>query len=205
MNKAPAEPQQADLLAGHDLDDLLTSQTRQALAEIAALRSPASAEIAPRIAPLVAFLFGEVIPALQGQLLLLPTFLEPTSESDEIRDGLCNARGQLGLRAEQLSQIAVSRSAATSSALRSVLSAIAKTLDALLTVQLGAVTALRCTPTADLGALQGRLGEVAEGARDQILVVDPPAYLPTEAHVLRHNPRSPKVRRLSEGRNEGGS
>ena len=42
------------------------------------------------------------------------------------------------------------------------------------------------------------LSAADESARDALVFVAPPAYLPTEAHVLRHNPRPPELVRLRD-------
>jgi hypothetical protein len=175
-----------------DAEQQLAGGTRLALAEVeAAIASPVTGN-GQLAVPLLDRLLDAVIPALEAQAEVLSPMPE-----QEIGQALLAARWRLGLIAEQLSRLAATRQPTSPAFLASIAEALAE----LLSVQQRAAHALRQSAGRSRVAALTRLLEVSEArVHEGLLFVDPPHYGPTEAQVLRHNPRPARLLRLREMR-----
>ncbi len=117
--------------------------------------------------------------------------------------GLCIARPEAGILAEQLSRVADNVAPADGRGAAYV-KRMARRLADLLRRHVALELSLVCEfLEPNLGHTEAdrlllSLSAAEDRARDAMVFLAPPAYLPTEAHVLRHNSRPPRFVRLSD-------
>lgn len=185
-----------------DLGAWLIRPAQQLLEDVAALRARGITPGGGTTQMLLDRLLEQTIPALEAQAEVLPPILEQVGAPVEIATALAAGRSQLGLVAEQLSRLVDSRRSTGERALRPILTTLAKSLGELAAVQRRAAVALAQSP--ERSEIVNCLEASEAHARERLLFVGPPAYQPTEAHVLRHNPRPPRVLHLNEVRDPSG-
>jgi hypothetical protein len=183
------------------LGDRLVSRlaaTADAFEQLAVAQSRQAAATGPN---LVRMLITEVVPRLQAELdVLVPAFGRFQVPSDSIAE-LSITRPEVGILAEQLSRIddnaapADSRSAAY---IKRMAERLADSLRRHVALELSLV---REYLEPNLGQMETdrlllSISAAEQRARDAIVFVVPPVYLPTEAQVLRQNPKTPKLVRL---------
>lgn len=174
--------------------------TADAFEQLAMAQSRQAAATGPN---LVRRLITEVVPRLQAELdVLVPAFGRFQVPSDSIAE-LSITRPEVGILAEQLSRIddnaapADSRSAAY---IKRMAERLADSLRRHVALELSLV---REYLEPNLGQMETdrlllSISAAEQRARDAIVFVVPPVYLPTEAQVLRQNPKTPKLVRLRD-------
>jgi hypothetical protein len=152
---------------------------------------------------LVRRLVSEVVPRLEAEREVLIPALERLRVPPGPIAELCNARPEVGLLTEELSRIgdrvaSVADSAATSpKPLVSRLADLLRRHTALELVLTREFLEPNLAP-AEADRMLHSLSVAEARARDAMVFVAPPLYLPTEAHSLRPNPRPPRVIKLND-------
>jgi hypothetical protein len=174
--------------------------TADAFEQLAVAQSRQAAATGP---DLVRRLISEVVPRLQAELdVLVPVFGRFQVPPDSIAK-LSITRPQVGILAEQLSRIADNAAPADSHGavyIKRMAERLADSLRRHVALELRVV---REYLQPNLGQMEAdrlllSLSAAEQRARDAIVFVVPPVYLPTEAQVLRQNPKTPKLVRLRD-------
>lgn len=174
--------------------------TADAFEQLAAAPSRQAAATGP---DLVRRLISEVVPRLQAELdVLVPAFGRFQVPSDSIAE-LSMTRPQVGILAEQLSRIADNAAAADSHSAAYIKRMAERLADSLRRHVALELSLVRKYLEPNLGHMETdrlllSLSAAEDSARNAIVFVVPPVYLPTEAHVLRQNPKTPKLVRLRD-------
>jgi hypothetical protein len=193
----------AQISSPADLAERLVSGLSPAAAafeQVAAAPSPQAAAMAPEV---VRRLVSEVVPRLQAELaVLLPPFAQ-FLVPPEVIAGLGSARTEAGMLAEQLSGIVYNLAPADVRGAAYVKRTARKLAELLrrhvaLELSLGREFLEPNFGHTEADGLLLSLSAAEARAKDAMVFVAPPAYLPTEARVLRHNPRAPAVVRLRD-------
>ena len=160
----------------------------------------ASAQTLPAVlADLVDLLAGDLIPRLRAEeTVLLPLVsaeLEPGRSTGLNCDGVSRLTETISALADRPTASDVGRIHRTASRLLGML-AEQRQAEATLVVW------IRALPTAArrAGSLTDRLEEEAQAARASQFFISEADRLPTEAWVLRHNPKAARIRRLAPRR-----
>ncbi|MGA7911496.1 MAG: hypothetical protein WCC30_08110 [Candidatus Dormiibacterota bacterium] len=172
-------------------------QPIEAAAESLATASPQAMRAV--LTNLVDLLVGDLIPRLRAEeKVLLPLV------STELESG-----GSIGLQCANVSRLTESISTFAGRPPVSDIGRIHRTASALLALLAGQrqaeatlVARIRTLPAADrsAGALSDRLEEEAQASRASQFFVSEADRLPTEAWVLRHNPKAAQIGRVAPGR-----
>ncbi len=172
-------------------------QPIEAAAESLAAASPQTLRAV--LTNLVDILAGDLIPRLRAEeKVLLPLV------STELDSG-----GSIGLHCAGVSRLTESISTLAGQPPASDIGRIHRTASALLALLAGQrqaeatlVARIRALPAADrcAEALSDRLEEEAEASRASQFFVSEADRLPTEAWVLRHNPKAAQIGRVAPGR-----
>jgi len=112
-------------------------------------------------------------------------------------------RPQVGILAEQLSRISDNAAAAESHSAAYIKRMAERLADSLRRHVALELRVVREYLQPNLGQMEAdrlllSLSAAEQRARDAIVFVVPPVYLPTEAQVLRQNPKTPKLVRLRD-------
>jgi hypothetical protein len=201
--------QEADSAPAHEpvstepLGHRLVSDLEAAGAAFERIAMSSSSQIAAAAPGLVGTLLSNVIPRLEAEQKVLVPALERLGVPPDVITQYCRARPEVGLLAEELSRIAdrpARRNDVPVASLRRLVRRLADLIrgHAALELDLAREFLEPNGVAQDLDGLISSLTSAQEGARNSILLVAPPAYLPTEAYALRHNPRPPRIMRLRD-------
>ncbi len=185
------------------LGELLVSRLSAVVAAFEQVAAVSSHQAMASVPNLVRRLVSEVVPRLEAEReVLIPTLERLRVPPGPIAE-LCSARPQVGLLTEELSRIGDRIASVADPAAASL-----KRLVSRLTDLLGDHAALELVlareflepnlAPAEADRMLRSLAVAEDRARDAMVFVAPPVYLPTEAHSLRHNSRHPTVMRLND-------
>lgn len=168
----------------------------EAAAEL--VRTAPLGRLPPAVADLVDLLAGDLIPRLRAEESVLLPLVSGDLIPSESRPLNYAA---VSRAAEAISMLAL-RPAFDIGRIHRVASDLLATLREQRQAEATLVTRIRELPVADRSAviLGIRLEEAAQASRDNQLFLFEPDRLPTEAWVLRHNPKLPRIGRLAQGR-----
>lgn len=150
------------------------------------------------LADLVVILVGDLIPRLRAEeIVLLP--LVPTDQ--RLGETLTFNHAEVSRAAEAISTLSL-RPISDLGRVHQIASRLLTVLREQRRAEATLVTLIRALPVADRSAaiLGDRLEAAAQASRDSEIFVSEADRLPTEAWVLRHNPKPPRIGRLVPGR-----
>lgn len=150
------------------------------------------------LADLVVLLVGDLIPRLRAEeIVLLPL----VTADQRLGETLTFNHAEVSRAAEAISTLSL-RPISDLGRVHQTASRLLRVLREQRRAEATLVTLIRALPVADRSAaiLGDRLEEAAQASRDSEIFVSEADRLPTEAWVLRHNPKPPRIGRLALGR-----
>ncbi len=195
--------QAGEPLTVEPLGELLVSRLAAVVAafeQVAAVSSPQAMASVPN---LVRMLVSEVVPRLEAEREVLIPALERLRVPPGTIAELCGARPEVGLLTEELSRVGDRVAGVADPPSASLMRLVSRLADLLRRHAALEVVVAREFLEPNLAYAEAdrmlRSLFVAEArARNAMVFVAPPVYLPTEAHSLRHNSRHPTVMRLND-------
>ncbi len=185
------------------LGELLVSRLSAVLAAVEQVAAVSSHQAMASVPNLVRRLVSEVVPRLEAEREVLIPALERLRVPPGPIAELCSAQHEVGLLTEELSRIGdrvASVADPPAASLKRLVSRLADLLRRHAALEL-ILTREFLEPNlanAEADRMLRSLAVAEARARDAMVFVAPPVYLPTEAHSLRHNPRHPRVMRLND-------
>jgi hypothetical protein len=188
--------------AAEALGKLLVSRLAAVGAAFEQVAAVSSHQAMASVPYLVRRLASEVLPRLEAEREVLIPALKRLRVPDGPIAELCSARPEVGLLTEELSRIDRVASVADppAASLKRLISRLADLLrqHAALELDLAREFLEPNLAHAEADRMLRSLSVAEARARNAMVFVAPPVYLPTEAHSLRHNPRHPRVMRLND-------